>query len=224
MKLLILIPIFLHFSTVGQTTKSYVIYSRQTNGGLCSKSFKLFSDSTFSSESGCEASSHIAFGIWSKKGNTIKLVPINLKLFSIIKNVETTVINSDSLFITILDKYGINISRLILVSQSRPDKRSYTLPFDSSRNCRSDRKIDSSALILTYFQRLFGKRSELNIGKSNNLVIHLNISIDNIWNSKADWDNYESFELIQKGNKLISTTFDTVDENWKLIRSEYLKR
>ena len=198
-------------------------YRQVSNGGLCSKSITLFSDSTFNIESGCEASSHISFGKWKQKRNLLSFSPVDRKVFSFIDTVKTFGGLSNHISVTIIDNSGLNVSNRFNIAQVSADNKYYSIGYDSVRKCRADIRIPKSTLRIVSLERLFKKSFILDSNKSDSLVVHLTFSLKNISNMRADWSNEQTFVLEKKMDKLISMKADFVDDFSKPPqKSEYL--
>lgn len=98
-------------------------YDEQTSG-LCGRSIKLYSDSTYIYETGCEGRSHVNIGTWSLKENIITLLPVQFGKFksfiSISKKRKET--SDSSQCIIILDKNDQPIPNFgLILNHSKPN-------------------------------------------------------------------------------------------------------
>src|SRR5215218_2333500 len=104
LKILFFLPLCLlfHYSTSAQQPQIYKCFCDK--GGLCSSSLVLYADSSYVYEHGCEASSHLSFGEWRKKKDSIVFTQPNPKSFAVIKSIQSSIVPGDSIWVTVLDK------------------------------------------------------------------------------------------------------------------------
>jgi hypothetical protein len=181
------------------------LYETEYNNGLCSGTLVLYADNNFYYEYGCEASSHVAFGKWIKKKDTVRLEPVNPKTFPVIKSVEATIIAGDSVWITILDKNGNNITAQVSTGLEIPGRGSYMFNMDSSGSKKFVYKRSGGKIVFRTLNKLFGQRLEIPADGANYFVITLNISSDWISSTHADWGAANTISLLKKGDRLTTT-------------------
>lgn len=185
--------------------QSSEVYETRYNNGLCSATIVLDADNNFYYEYGCEASSHLSFGKWVKKKDTIKLEPVNPRTFTVIKSVEATTIAGDSIWITILDKKGNNMTAQVSTGLEIPGRGSYMFSLDSSGSKKFVYKRNGGKIVLRTLNKLFGQRLEIPADAANHFVITLNLASDWINSTHADWGETNTLFLINKGDHLINT-------------------
>lgn len=181
------------------------VYETNNNNGLCSATIVLYADNNFYYEYGCEASSHLSFGKWVKKKDSIKLEPVNPRTFTVIKSVEATTIAGDSIWIIILDKKGNNMTAQVSTGLEIPGRGSYMFSLDSSGSKKFVYKRNGGKIVLRTLNKLFGQRLEIPVDTANHFVITLNLSSDWINSTHADWAETNTLFLINKGDRLINT-------------------
>jgi hypothetical protein len=181
------------------------VYETNYNNGLCSGTIALYADYNFFYESGCEASSRICFGKWLMKKDTVKLEPVNPRTFPVIKSVEATTVAGDSIWITILDKNGANMTAQISTGLEVAGRGSYMFNLDSSGNKKFVYKRNGGKIILRTLNKLFGQRLEIPADTANNFVITLNIPSGWISSTHADWGETNMISFLKKEGRLIST-------------------
>lgn len=206
----------------GQAKTDYEWYLSQSRGGLCNESILLFKDSTYCSESGCEASSHFSFGKWEQKKNIIKLTPVNPATFNVILKVEAEKTNDKNLTVSIFDRDGNNITSRINIGQAVEGKGIYGLSLDSSETKRTDFKRNNSRIVLTRLQRVFKQKLEIKVDSSNSYKIYLNVSAYWNFHNNSDWANDGEFSLIRTKDKLTSVVPVRFDDKGNLVPEEYI--
>lgn len=115
-KIILFILIIFGFGTAYSQTKTIQEYEKKS--GFCSQSLKLYADSTYLYETGCEGRSFVNFGKWSspKKG-IIDLYPRDTTTFIFVDKVmESITQTADSTFlIKVIDQYGQPIKNFPMV-------------------------------------------------------------------------------------------------------------
>lgn len=203
MKYIILFPVILFFQFA--KAQSSEVYQTTSNNGLCSGTITLYADNNFVYESGCEASSHVSFGKWLQKKDTVKLQPVNPKTFQVIKSVEASSIAGDSIWITILDRNGNNMTAQISTGLEIAGRGSYIFSLDSSGSKKFVYKRSGGKIVFRTLNKLFGQRLEIPADTANQFIITLNISSDWISSTHADWGGTNTISLLKKGDRLITT-------------------
>lgn len=221
-KILISLSVLILGSIYGysQTDGLYINYA---NGGLCSSSIMLNIDGTYNYEGGCEHSSHVSFGTWIKKGDTIKFRQVDIKDFKILKIVSSRKKDEKILTVKVFDQTGENITEKILLGQFVKDKGVYNMPLDFSKTKRTDFIRDSGSIIFKSFERLLNKTTGIKVNNNNYFEITLNIPNEWIYKIDSKWINIGDFELVKNNNALISTIPDSFDEKGNLIKTVYNK-
>ncbi len=208
----------------GQGKADYEWYLTESNGGLCNQSLLLFKDSSYCSESGCEASSHFSFGKWTQKKNTIKFIPVDPAKYKFISKVETSKTNDKKITVFIYDNRGNNITNRITVGQYVKNVGVYNMDLDSSQTKRTDLKRINGTIILKSLQRIFKQKIEINIDSSNIYKIYLNVSGQWNFHPNSEWNETSVFGLIKYKDKLISTRPDQIDEKGNLKPTEFIRQ
>lgn len=171
----------------------------------CTAIIKLYSDNNFFYENSCQGSSRISFGKWMHKKDTVKLEPVNPKLFTVIKSIEATTVTGDSIWITILDKDGINMTAKISTGLEVAGRGSYLFSMDSSSSKKFVYKRSGSKIVFRTLNKLFGQHLEIPVDTANHFVITLNISSDWINSTHSDWGETSMVSFLKKGDRLITT-------------------
>ena len=153
----------------------------------------------------CEAYSHICFGKWIKKKDSVKLEPVNPKTFAVIKSVEASTVAGDSIWIIILDKKGTNMTSQISTGLKVERRGSYMFSLDSSGSKKFAYKRSGGKIVFRTLNKLFGQRLEISTDTANYFIIRLNILADWISSTHADWGETNTVSLLQKGDRLIPT-------------------
>lgn len=184
-----------------QEPKVYRCFCEQS--GLCSSSLVLYSDSSYVFEHGCEASSHLSFGSWRQNKDSIYFTQQQREKIQVIKSVQSSVIPSDSIWVMLLDKDGINISEKISVGLDVKNRGSYLMSPDSSGSKLFVYKR-KGYLTLRTLNKLLNQRITIPIDSANNFIITLNLSSNWIWSKHADWSATGNFTVLQKGKSLLA--------------------
>jgi hypothetical protein len=198
---LLLSILFFHFAKA----QAPEVYEADYNNGLCSGTIVLYADNNFYYEHGCEASSHVSFGKWIKKKDTVRLESVNPKTFPVIKLVEATTVPGDSVWLTILDKDGKNMTAQVSTGLDVAGRGSYIFSLDSSGSKKFVYKRSGGKIVFRTLNKLFGQRLEIPIDAANNFVITLNLSSNWINSTHADWGQTTTISLLKKGDGLITT-------------------
>ena len=219
-----LLTILYSFKSNGQSKTNYEWYLTERNGGLCNKSTLLFSDSSYCSESGSEASSHFSFGKWTQKSNIIKFTPVDPSKYILISRVETSKTTDKNITVIIYDNQGNNITKAISVGQYVKNIGVYNMDLDTSQTKKTDLKRTNGIIVLKSLQKLFKQKIEVTIDSSNVYKIYLNISGQ--WNlhTNSDWDETSIFSLIKSKDRLISTRPDQIDDKGNLKPTEFIRQ
>jgi hypothetical protein len=210
-------------SLLGQTKLSYEWFLSESKGGLCNQSLILFSDSTYCSEAGCEASSRFSFGKWSQKKNIITFTPVNTSTFRFIEKVERDFTNSKNMAVILFDKYGNNITDKIVVGQYVEGKGMYSMELDSTNTKRTGIKRDKALLVITTLQRFTKQKLAVDMDSSSNYKIYLNVLGDWNFHKNSTWDNNETFRLNEKDDRLISLVPDRFEGD-KILYTEFIRQ
>jgi hypothetical protein len=179
-------------------------YLTELNEGLCSGTVILYPDYNYVFEQECEASSHLSFGKWTKKKDTIKLQPVNPQTYKVIKEVAATTVPGDYIWLTILDKNGVNMSSQISTGLEIAGRGSYLFSMDSSGTKKFVYRRNGGRIVFRTLNKLFGQRLELSTDSANSFIVTLNLSSDWINSTHADWGDIHPIMLIKKGNDLIT--------------------
>src|SRR5688500_5633900 len=190
MNSLLILCMFIFFVpaiSFSQTAVNYEWYLAESNGGLCNASVVLYNDGTYRYESGCEASSHISYGTWTTKKDTVKFIPLNNKAYKVISTVTATQTSTDSISVTILDKNGSNITDKISVGLNVPNVGVYLFGIDISKTKKVAYKRINGKLSLRTLNRIFQQKFEFPTDTANNFIIKLNIPGAWIYSSSSEW-------------------------------------
>lgn len=207
-----------------QGITSHDWYLSQSNGGLCNQSILLFADSTYCSESGCEASSHFSFGKWRTRKDTIIFMPVIPADYKVISKVKTSRTDDKRITVVIYDNQGVNITKRIKTTQFVKKVGFYSMDLDSSQTRRSDaRRVDGS-IVLNTLQRIF--RQDINIATDSSNVYEIYLNLSSQWNfqSNSDWLETNGLRLIRSKDKLVSVKPDQFDANGHLKTSVFIKQ
>lgn len=189
------------FCSRAQTSE---VYRSETNGGLCTATIILYSNNNYTYETDCETSSHFSFGKWMKKKDTIKFEPVNPKTFSVIQSVEANKIAGDSIWLTILDKDGANMTSKISAGLEVNGMGSYLFSSDNSGLKKFVYKRKGGKIMFRTLNKLFGQKLELPTDAANNFIVTLTISSEWITSTHADWNASGTISLIKKKDMLIN--------------------
>jgi hypothetical protein len=221
---LFLVVILNCFSMYGQSKIPYDWYLSQSNGSLCSQSILLFADSTYCSESGCEASSHFSFGKWKMKKDTILFMPVVPSEYKVISSVKTSRTDDKRITVIIYDNQGVNITKRIKTTQFVKKVGFYSMDLDSSQTRRSDARRVNGSIVLNTLQRIFRQDIDMPTDSSNVYEIYLNISYQWNFHGNSDWLETGGLRLIRSKEKLVSVRPDQFDEKGLLKPSVFIKQ
>lgn len=186
--------------------QSHETYKTEQSGTACASTLKLYSNSTYAYQTGCETSPQFSFGKWTREKDLIKFTPVNPATFAVIKNVVATKILSDSVWLTVLDKDGANMTAKLSVGLEISGRGSYLFNNDASGEKKFVYKRSGGKIVFRTLNKLFGQRLELPIDTANNFVVTLNFSADWLNSTHAAWSNPPSLSFLKKGDDLISVT------------------
>ncbi|MEO5943477.1 MAG: hypothetical protein ABIP30_08665 [Ferruginibacter sp.] len=213
----LIIAIFFSLSAFSQTGEWYT-YSY---GGFCSTSIFLISDGTYKYESGCEASSHVSFGTWIQKKDTIKFKQIDTRDFKVLNISPSTTTNSEILSVKIFDQNKRNITEKIKVKQYVQGKGTYTMGLDSSGTIRTDFLRDSGIIIIQSLEKLMNGALDIKVDSFTNFEITLNVPNSLIYSIGSNFTNVGDFELLKTKDALLSVETYTADGNAKPFKIKY---
>ena len=179
-------------------------YVAKELGGLCSKNIVLYPNATYLFEEGCEASSQLCFGTWQLKKDTLKLQPVNPATYPVIKGVVATTVPGDSVWVTVLDKDGINMTAKISMGLEVAGRGSYMFSPDATGNKKLVYKRTGGKILLRTLNKLFHQRLEWSIDSANHFIITLNLQADWISSTHADWSGIGAFRLLKRETTFIS--------------------
>ncbi len=203
MKLLLLTTIAFAFSATSFCQKPEW-YIAKDLGGLCSKNIVLYPDAAYFFEEGCEASSQLCFGTWQLKKDTLKLQPVDPTTYAVIKNIVATTAPGDSVWVTVLDKDGVNMTAKISMGLEVAGRGSYMFSTDATGNIKVVYKRTGGKIVLRTLNKLFHQRFEWNTDSANRFTITLNVKADWISSTHADWSRVGAFRLLKKETAFIS--------------------
>jgi hypothetical protein len=189
------------------------LYTQHYNGGLCSTNIKLFEDSTYEYESGCEGRSSVSFGTWSQKKDTIQFTQADTRNFKILKIDSSTTNGAKKISVRIFNQNGENITEQIKIGQYCRGKGFYSMDLDNDKTSKTDYFRDSGIIIIESLERLLNEKSEIIVGHSTHLDITLNIPTDLIYKIKANWINLGDFKLLKVKNKLKAIDYRYDDDS-----------
>jgi len=196
--LILLLPTAL-FSQV----KTGVVYRSHSNGRLCSSSVLFYNDSTFAKESGCEASSSISYGKWTIHKDTVILSPFNNKTETFISSFTATQVATDSVYVTILDKNGNNITSEISMGIYVPKLGTYPFKLNADSTQKVAYRRPGGTLWLRRLAHNFKRNFEYETATANNFVIKLNVPFELFEYPEAEWQNSPLQNLIYKEGALV---------------------
>lgn len=215
-----IVALLFSLSVFSQTGDWYT-YS---DGGFCSTSILLNSDGTYKYESGCEASSHVSFGTWTQKKDTIKFKQIDTKEFKVLNILPSTMTNSKTLSVKLFDQDNRNITERIKVKQYVPGKGTYTMSLDSSKTMRTDFLRDSGIIIIEPLEKLMNGTLGVKIDSFTNFEITINVPSPLIYNIGSNFTNIGDFQLLKTKDALLSVETYPADGNAKPFKIKYLKQ
>lgn len=202
--LLIILTVSSFKKSHGQITDSVEKYRSTIQRGLCNSSISLYHSGFYCFEGGCEGSSHISYGNWTIKNDTIHFTQLNNKEFHPIDTVFFSSYSSDSITVVILDKYGTNITNKISVGLYVQGAGVYPFRFDISNNMKKALKRPNGFITLITLNRIFQKDFDFATDTANDFIIKLNISADWIYSPNSRWGGFGDFDLIKNNDELVS--------------------
>lgn len=182
------------------------IYTATTSSSSCPGTITLHPNATYIFESGCEASSQISFGKWTSKKDSVKLEPVDPKTYPVIKNVSANKVPGDSIWVTILDKDGVNMTNKISTGLELSGKGSYMFTTDNIGTKKFVYKRPGGKIVLRTLNKLFNQHFEFTTDTANNFIITLNIPEDWIRNTHAGWGGFGVFALFRRKEGLVSAS------------------
>lgn len=220
--LLLMLPCATLFA---QQKNAFEAYHAAFNAVLCTQSVKLFSDSTYSYETGCEASSHFSTGRWKMKKDTVLFFPVQPAGYRVIDTVIAGNTAGKKITVSVLDKAGVNITGRVVAQHYVKDIGFYDMPTDSALLTRSDVRRRNGAIVLKPLQRLFQQRLLIPVDSVHNqYTIRLNLSAQ--WNFQAysAWTDLGGFKLLKRKDQLVSILPDQFDEKGVLKPTVYERK
>ncbi|GAA4737271.1 hypothetical protein [Flavisolibacter ginsenosidimutans] len=179
-------------------------YTAKQSSTACTSTLKLYTDGTYAYQTGCEASPQLSFGKWTREKDLIKFTPVNPKTFAVVKSIEAATVPGDSIWLTVLDKDGANISAKISVGLELSGRGSYLFGNDASGTKKFVYRRSGGRIVFRTLNKLFGQRIEFPTDTANNFVVTLNLSADWIASTHPQW-NYTSLPLLQKKDGVLMT-------------------
>lgn len=199
-------------------------YSVSSNGGLCSQTIRLFTDSTYCYESGCEASSHFSTGKWKMKKDTLLFFPIQPAGYRVIDTVIASRTVDKKITVSIVDRNGINITGRVVAMHYVKDIGFYDMPADSAQLQRSDVRRRNGAIVLRPLQRLFQQRLLIPVDSAHNhYEIRLHLSAQWNFQPASDWTDISGLKLLKRKEQLVSIRPDQFDEKGELRPTVFVR-
>ncbi|MDQ6609702.1 MAG: hypothetical protein M3Y85_07765 [Bacteroidota bacterium] len=186
---------FLSSYLFAQLPATYVAVS---NNIPCPVSLTLYPDGVYLFKSGCDASPQISFGKWATKKDTVKLEPVDLKTYQVIKTVNASHVPGDSIWISILDKDDVNITNKISIGLEISGRGSYMFNSDSSGTQKFVYKRPGGKIALRTLNKLFNRNFELMADTANHFVVTLNLSGAWINSTHAGWNGFGPFAVLKR--------------------------
>lgn len=208
-----------------QPAKIYETFSAESNGGLCSQTVRLFSDSTYCFERGCEGSSHFSFGKWKLRKDTLYFFPVQPAGYRVIDTVIARRTNDKKISVSLFDRSGINITGRVIAMHYVKNIGFYEMPADSANQVRTEVRRRDGAIVLKPLQRLFQQRLLVPVDSINNhYEIRLNLSAEWLFQPASDWTDISGFKLLKRKEGLISLYPDQMNDKGIMIPSVFGKR
>lgn len=208
-----------------QTAKLYETYTAESIGGLCSQTVRLFSDSTYCFERGCEASSHFSFGKWKQRKDTLLFFPVQPAGYRVIDTVIASRTNDKKISVSLFDRSGINITGRVLAMHYVKNIGFYDMPADSAKQVRTEVRRRDGAIVLKPLQRLFQQRLLVPVDSINNhYEIRLNLAAEWLFQPVSDWTDISGLKLLKRKEQLISLFPDQMDDKGIMKPSVFVKR
>jgi hypothetical protein len=195
-------------------------YQTEATGSQCPSTLVLYADATYFYEVGCEAQPHLSFGKWTKKKDVLKLETVNPQTFTVINSVTASRVPGDSIWLTILDRDGANMTAKISTGLEVSGRGSYMFANDASATKKYVYKRSGGKIVFRTLNKLFGQRLELATDTANNFVVTLNLLSGWINSVHPDWGNPSSPSLLQKGESLLMTTSSGQRVNFQKQKEE----
>lgn len=212
-------------SVNAQSSKYSDTYSAESNGGLCSQTIRLFTDSTYCYESGCEASSHFSTGKWKMRKDTLLFFPIQPAGYRVIDTVIASRTTDKKITVSIVDRTGINITGRVVAMHYVKDIGFYDMPPDSAQLQRSDVRRRNGAIVLRPLQRLFQQRLLIPVDSvHNHYEIRLHLSAQWNFQPASDWTDISGLKLLKRKEQLVSIRPDQFDEKGELRPTVFVRR
>jgi len=195
-----------------------------SNSGSCTRSIKLNDNGVYTFESKCPGIYNTSFGTWVQIKDTIRCTQIETKDFKIVSISPSTIENSKTVSVKIVDQTGQNITEKIRVKQYVPGKGYFNMELDSTQTNRTDSIRDSATIVVEPFDRLLNGIIGMPVASFTNFDIVINVPNDLVYNITSDWINIERFEFLKTNDALISVKTYPSDGNKKPFRIKYKKR
>ena len=217
--------IFQSASVLAQDKKPYETYSAESIGGLCSQTVRLFTDSTYCYESGCEASSHFSTGKWKMRKDTVLFFPVQPAGYRVIDTVVASRTADKKITVSLLDRAGMNITSRVVAMHYVKNIGFYDMPTDSAQLQRSDVRRRDDAIVLRPLQRLFQQRLVIPIDSlHNHYEIRLNLSALWLFQPASDWMDISGMKFLKRKEQLVAIRPDQIDEKGVLKPTVFDKR
>jgi hypothetical protein len=208
-----------------QPAKGYATYSAESIGGHCSQTVRLFTDSTYCYERGCEATSYFSFGKWKLRNDTLLFFPVQPAGYRVIDTVIASRTHDKKISVSLFDRSGINITGRVLAMHYVKNIGFYDMPADSAKQIRTEIRRRDGAIVLKPLQRLFQQRLLIPVDSVHNqYTIRLNLSAQ--WNFQAysAWTDLGGFTLLKRKGQLVSILPDQFDEKGVLKPTVYERK
>lgn len=182
--------------------------------GLCTGSIDLYTDSSYAYETGCEETSHISYGKWWLKKDTVYFKPLDNKTYKLIDTVIASRVADDSICVTILDKNFDSITNKVKMDladflNSNDDK------FDRNPVSQTERMHPlTDSIILYSLERIFEQSFRFPVYDNNNFIIKLSIPGEWIMHHDSDWGGNGPFQLLKDKNNFLVTFTPQFPVQW----------
>lgn len=181
------------------------VYETKPSDGNCPVSVSLYPDGSFFYKDGCEASPRLSFGKWTREKDRLHFEPVNPLNYKVIENITASTVPGDSVWLTILDKDGANVSQKISAGLEISGRGSYMFSNNDSGTKKFVYRRNGGRIVLRTLNKLFGQRLELPTDTANNFVLLLNVKSEWLTSVHADWASRTGFSLLKKGDELVSS-------------------
>ena len=222
-KMKILTSIFLLISLMTNAQegiwKKYYI-----NNGLCSESLKLYMDSTYFYETGCEERSYINIGRWTIFNDTIQLKPIDTLNFNCLMSItQNTNIYKDSIILRVIDindqpikgfdviyvpstiEYKLinDPGEYTFVEKNKKDITLKSIETDD-KGLAKLKGSESGSVLLVDLTQIFGKNLVIKkeLFKSHSITIKLNLRQDAFLYHRIKWIDLKFLQLENSPDEL----------------------